>query len=165
MSLIIGADILLFNHSKDVSGLAHAMYNSKDSEGTNLNLIIGDIPGIIEGAHDGKGLGIQFLKHIQRTRILLFLIDINSLDPVKDYGVLKKELHIYDPYLDKKPHIVALSKVDTVTPEDRDEIVKMLKSEFEERMQENIITISSITKENLTLLKKELFKIVTEQNE
>ena len=79
------------------------------------SFVMADIPGIIEGASDGKGLGIQFLRHIERTKTLLFLIDINSNDPFDDYQVLKKELHTYDPYLDKKKHMIVLSKLDTVT--------------------------------------------------
>ncbi len=78
------------------------------------SFLMADIPGIIEGAHEGKGLGIQFLRHIERTRVLLFLIDIDEIDPVKQYQTLKKELHLYDPHMDKKPHIIALSKIDTI---------------------------------------------------
>ena len=116
------------------------------------SFVMADIPGIIEGAHDGKGLGLQFLKHIQRTKILLFLIDINSPDPYQDYQKLKKELHLYDPYLDKKEHLIALSKIDTIDPEDKKDLTDLLKNEFEKKLHENIIPFSSITGENLDLL-------------
>jgi len=62
--------------------------------GEYASFVMADIPGIIEGAHDGKGLGIQFLRHIQRTKSLLFIIDINSVDPLNDYNILKEELHL-----------------------------------------------------------------------
>jgi GTP-binding protein len=73
---------------------------------------VADIPGIIEGAHEGKGLGIKFLRHIERTRILLFLIEVTSENFQKDYDVLLNEIKTYSPALAKKTKIVALSKVD-----------------------------------------------------
>jgi GTP-binding protein len=78
---------------------------------------VADIPGIIEGAHEGKGLGIKFLRHIERTKILLFLIDITSENPQKDFTVLFNELKSYSPELAKKLKIVSFSKADLV-PED-----------------------------------------------
>ena len=78
---------------------------------------VADIPGIIEGAHEGKGLGIKFLKHIERTKILLFLIDITSENPQKDFTVLYNELKSYSPELAKKLKIVSFSKADLVPEE------------------------------------------------
>ncbi len=124
------------------------------------SFVMADIPGIIEGAHDGRGLGDQFLRHIQRTRILLFLIDINSNDPFQDYQVLKKELHMYDPFLDKKPHLIALSKMDTLPDEDKNEMLKLLTREFEEKLHEHVYSISSISGENLGNLKRTLFEMI-----
>jgi GTP-binding protein len=128
------------------------------------SFVMADIPGIIEGAHDGKGLGDQFLRHIQRTKILLFLIDINSNDPFDDYQVLKKELHLYDPYLDRKKHLIVLSKIDTIRPEDKDDLLELLKNEFETKLQENIVTISSVSGENLTPLKQQLYILIQQQD-
>jgi len=124
------------------------------------SFVMADIPGIIEGAHDGKGLGDQFLKHIQRTKILLFLIDIDSADPFRDYQILKKELHLYDPYLDKKPHLIALSKMDTIPDTEKEDFYKLLKDEFETKLHENIISISSISGENLRDLIIQLHQIL-----
>ncbi|MBM4169135.1 MAG: GTPase ObgE [Ignavibacteria bacterium] len=76
------------------------------------SFVVADIPGLIEGAHEGKGLGIQFLKHIERTRSLVFLIDSTSEDPVADFHVLLNELKEYNPSLSKKKRIVALTKID-----------------------------------------------------
>ena len=73
---------------------------------------VADIPGIIEGAHEGKGLGLKFLKHIERTRILLFLIDITSENFQKDYDILFNELKSYSKKLAEKKKIVSLSKAD-----------------------------------------------------
>ncbi|MCD6176982.1 MAG: GTPase ObgE [Candidatus Cloacimonetes bacterium] len=124
------------------------------------SFVMADIPGIIEGAHNGKGLGDQFLKHIQRTKILLFLIDIDSADPFNDYQVLKKELHLYDPYLDKKPHLIALSKMDTIPEDDKEEFYNLLKNEFEKKLHENIISISSVSGENMRELIIKLHQIL-----
>ena len=128
------------------------------------SFVMADIPGIIEGAHDGKGLGVRFLRHIQRTRILLFLIDVNSNDPFDDYQVLKKELQLYDPYLDKKLHLIVLSKIDTVPEEDKEALLALLKNEFEEKTQENIINISSVSGEHLPLLKQQLYLLIKKQD-
>ena len=128
------------------------------------SFVMADIPGIIEGAHNGKGLGVQFLRHIQRTKILLFLIDMNSSDPFYEYQILKKELHQYDPYLDKKPHLIVLSKMDTIPEEDKEELLNILKNEFEIKLHEHIISISSISGENLNKLKTQLFEMIKEIN-
>lgn len=128
------------------------------------SFVMADIPGIIEGAHDGRGLGDQFLRHIQRTKILLFLIDINSNDPFNDYQVLKKELHLYDPYLDRKKHLIVLSKIDTIRSEDKDDLLELLKNEFETKLQEDIVTISSVSGENLKSLKQRLQVLIQQQD-
>ena len=78
-------------------------------------ILIADIPGIIEGAHADKGLGVAFLKHIERTSVLVFVIDISGMeerDPLSDFEILRQELEAYDPKLLKKPFIVALNKID-----------------------------------------------------
>jgi GTPase len=89
-----------------------------------LSFTVADIPGIIEGAHLGKGLGHKFLRHIERTRILLFLIDITSEDYKKDYKILLNELKSYSPELAKKTKILALSKADLLPAEELDKISK-----------------------------------------
>ncbi|MFO7447092.1 MAG: GTPase ObgE [Ignavibacteriaceae bacterium] len=85
---------------------------------------VADIPGIIEGAHEGKGLGHKFLRHIERTKILLFLIDITSDDYQRDFKVLYNELKSYSPELAKKKKIVALSKADLVEEKDAEKLKK-----------------------------------------
>ena len=81
------------------------------------SFVIADIPGIIEGAHEGKGLGLQFLRHIERTRTLAVLIPADALDPQAEYRRLRTELHRYSPELANKPHCVVFSKADLLPPD------------------------------------------------
>jgi len=80
--------------------------------GDHESLVMADIPGLIEGAHQGKGLGLQFLKHIQRTKLLLYLLDASSDDVKSDYQTLKKETKLFDPHLAERPEIVVVNKID-----------------------------------------------------
>jgi len=80
--------------------------------------VVADIPGIIEGAHQGKGLGLKFLQHVERTRILAYLIPLDSEDPSAVYQLLRKEVRAYSELLFEKPHIVVLSKRDLIPEED-----------------------------------------------
>ena len=110
--------------------------------------VIADIPGIIEGASDGKGLGIQFLKHIERTKILAFIVDITSEDIKKEYNVLLKELKKYNKSLVKKPHFLILSKCDLLTK----------KSNYKSKFKKiDVIKISSINRVGLEGAKKIIF--------
>jgi GTP-binding protein len=78
--------------------------------------VMADIPGLISGAHLGKGLGIQFLRHIERTRVLLFLLDVTSSDPQRDYQTLCDELALFKADLLEKPSLVVLNKIDVWLP-------------------------------------------------
>ncbi len=77
-------------------------------------IVVADIPGILEGAHGGKGLGLEFLRHIERTRILLFLVDITSPDPAADFETLRNELRLYGQDLLDRPYRIVLTKADLV---------------------------------------------------
>jgi GTP-binding protein len=81
--------------------------------------VIADIPGLIEGAHEGAGLGDRFLGHVERCRVLLHLVDGTDDDPAEAYRVIREELAAYGHGLDEKPEVVALSKADALNPEDR----------------------------------------------
>jgi len=84
--------------------------------------VIADIPGLIEGAHEGHGLGDRFLRHIERTKLLLHLVDMSSVsgrDPVADYEVINRELEAYDPQLASRPQIVVATKIDAVDEPER----------------------------------------------
>jgi len=74
--------------------------------------VVADIPGIIEGAHEGKGLGLQFLRHIERTRLLAFMVPIDSMDWQAEYDQLREEVAAYSPELAQKPHCVVFTKMD-----------------------------------------------------
>jgi GTP-binding protein len=78
------------------------------------SFVMVDIPGLIEGAHAGKGMGRDFLRHIERCRVLLYLVDVTSADPTKSYATLRNELLRYDPVLLEKPSVLALTKCDLV---------------------------------------------------
>ena len=105
------------------------------------SFVMADIPGLVEGASKGKGLGNQFLRHIERTKVLIFMIDINSDSINDDYLILKKELLNHKPELDKLPKMLLLTKIDTISQEDLSQ--KKLPKDIE------IIKISSITGKNL----------------
>jgi GTP-binding protein len=81
------------------------------------DFVVADVPGLIEGAHEGHGLGHQFLRHIERTKVIIHLVDVSSAsgrDAVEDFDTIRKELELYNPDLLKKPHLVAANKIDAV---------------------------------------------------
>ena len=80
-----------------------------------FDITVADIPGIIEGAHEGKGLGLTFLRHIERTKLLLFIIDITA-NPLENFEILKEEIRQYNPLILKKPSLVAFNKIDLIQP-------------------------------------------------
>ena len=86
------------------------------SEGRSM--VMADIPGIIEGAHEGKGLGLKFLRHIERTRTLAYLIPVEVEDPQAEYELLRTELAEYSRELAEKPHCIVISKVDLLAPDE-----------------------------------------------
>ena len=85
-----------------------------------------DIPGLIEGAALGKGLGHKFLRHIERTKSLIHCISYESVDPIKDYKVVRRELELYNDKMKDKPEVIVLTKVDLVSQEEKEEKLKLL---------------------------------------
>jgi GTP-binding protein len=118
-------------------------------------IVIADIPGIIEGAHKGRGLGHKFLRHIERTKLLIHLIDISSADcrdPYSDYIKLNEELSLYSKDLGKKPQIVVLNKIDS--PDSKPAIAK-----FKKRYgRKKLFLISALTGEGIMGLMEEVYK-------
>jgi GTP-binding protein len=84
----------------------------------DFDFVLADIPGLIEGAHEGVGIGDRFLGHIERCRVILHLVDVNEADVAEAYRTVRREMRAYGAGLDKKREVVALSKCDTVTPEE-----------------------------------------------
>lgn len=119
----------------------------------SLSFVMADIPGIIEGAHEGKGLGIQFLRHIERNSILLFLIPVDSNNIKKEYEILLNELKMYNAELLFKKRILAISKCDLTDQEIMNEI-------SEELGNLPHIFISSLTNYGLIELKDRMWKIL-----
>ncbi len=118
-------------------------------------ITLADIPGLIEGAHLGTGLGIKFLKHIERCKTLLHLIDINNESVVRSYNQVRKEIGKYSKKMLKKKEIIVLNKIDLI---DRKEIDQK-KEEFK-KVKKKVITISTINKSNLLKIKSQLLKYV-----
>src|SRR3989441_6776763 len=85
----------------------------------NRSFVVADIPGIIEGAHEGKGLGLKFLQHVERTRLVAVLVPVDSPDPQAPYELLLREAASYSPELAAKPHVVVLTKLDLSHPASR----------------------------------------------
>lgn len=118
---------------------------------------IADLPGIIEGAAEGKGLGHRFLRHIERNSILLFLIPADSADHAKEFEILRKELEEYNPELLQKDFIIAISKSDMLDQELKDAIEKELPTDVPH------IFISSVAQKGLTELKDLLWKTLNRE--
>ncbi len=119
------------------------------------SFVVADIPGIIEGAAEGKGLGIRFLRHIERNSILLFLIPADAKDIAGEYSILLGELKKYNPELLDKQRLLAISKSDLLDEELKEETRKELPEELEH------LFISSVTQSGLTELKDALWKMLT----
>ena len=126
------------------------------------NFVMADIPGIIEGAHVGKGLGHQFLRHIQRTSVLLYLIDIMHPNPLDAYHTLRSELYLYDSFMDKKPFHIVFSKIDTLAAEEREERIRQLSEIFLKAGSVQPQAISSVANLGLEQLKRRLFQTLKE---
>ncbi|HIK37991.1 MAG: GTPase ObgE [Geminocystis sp.] len=95
---------------------------------TGDGTVFADIPGLIEGASRGVGLGHDFLRHIERTRVLVHLVDINNPEPLHDYQVVRQELRAYGKGLDERPEIIALNKIDSVEEERQQEVLAQFQS-------------------------------------
>ncbi len=115
-------------------------------------LVVADIPGLIEGAHEGIGMGIEFLRHIERTGTLLFVIDANSDDPFADYQAIKDELYHYKEQLLDKKSVIALNKKDMLDDDRQDELLMEFK-----QTGLAVHAISALTGEGLTVLLEEVY--------
>jgi GTP-binding protein len=126
--------------------------------GAYYGLILADVPGLIEGASEGKGLGDKFLRHIERTKSIFHLVSAESDDVVRDYDIVRKELEAFNPELLDKPEQLFLSKVDMVSAEEVAEKLKKLK-----KKNTNVVAISVIDDTTMEKVKKILNAIKDEK--
>ncbi len=130
------------------------------------SFVIADIPGLIEGAAEGAGLGIQFLRHLQRTRLLLHIVDLaqfENIDPVKEAKSIVKELKKYDESLFDKPRWLVLNKLDMVPDEDRKKRVKDFIKRF--GWKGPVFEISALTRDGCEDLVVEIYNYLAEQRQ
>jgi len=124
----------------------------------DTTLVLADIPGLIEGAHQGAGLGYAFLRHIQRTRVLIHLLDGLSEDPLADFTQINSELALFDPRLGTKPQIVAFNKMDLPDVQKRWPVIR---AELEKRGYQPV-AISAVTGENVKALLWQTARVLAE---
>jgi GTP-binding protein len=117
----------------------------------NQSFIMADIPGIIEGAHEGKGLGLRFLRHIERNSLLLFMVPADSDDIAEEYAILCRELRLYNPELIHKRSILAITKSDMLD----DELIHEIKGQLPKT---EFVFISSVAQKGLMELKDLIWK-------
>ena len=130
--------------------LGVASYDDKE-------ITIADIPGLVEGAHKGTGLGIQFLKHIERCKSLLHLIDITSEDLKKSYQQVKNELKKYSNKLTKKRELIVLNKIDLIDEKEVNHIIK----DFKKNTKSEVIAVSTFNKSSVSKIKSKLLNYVS----
>jgi GTPase len=119
------------------------------------SFVIADIPGIIEGASEGKGLGIQFLKHIERNAVLLIVIPVTSEDVGAEYDTLMNELSAFSDELASKPKMVVLSKLDLIPVDDREEWLDVLKASLPDDVE--VHAVSAVARDGIEELKRTLW--------
>lgn len=125
--------------------------------------VIADIPGIIEGASQGVGLGYEFLRHIERTKVLIHIVDaacIEGRDPILDIKVILKELRAYHEKLANRPQVIAANKIDVMSELDKETVISLLREEFEPEMK--VFPISAVSGEGVKELLWHVYQMVQE---
>lgn len=133
------------------------------SFGKHSPFVVADIPGIIEGAHRGAGLGLKFLRHVERTSLILHILDISDASqrhPLNDYKILNRELYLFDRTLAQKPQVVAINKIDT--PEAKDKLPEVLR--FFKKIKQKAYPISALTGEGLSDLLASLVRHISQRS-
>ena len=127
---------------------------------TGDGTVFADIPGLIEGAHLGTGLGHDFLRHVERTRLLLHLIDVTSPDPIADYHTIQQELHAYGRGLTERPQLLALSKLDAMSQET--EAIDSLAAQLHALSRVPVFQISAVARIGLESLLNQIWQSLDE---
>ena len=134
--------------------------------GPERSFVVADIPGLIEGASEGAGLGHQFLRHLQRTRLLLHIVDMapfdDEVDPVKQARAIVAELKKYDPKLHAKPRWLVLNKLDMVPVEEREALIADFVRRF--RWKGPVFAISALAREGLQPMIEKIWHHVAAQH-
>jgi GTP-binding protein len=126
-----------------------------------MEIVIADLPGLIEGAHEGRGLGHRFLGHVERCGALLHLVDATGEDAGKAWKTVRKEIKAYGNKLDKKPEIVALSKADAVSAKD----LAAQKAKLKRASKKEPLVLSAHTGKGVKEVLRALFKLVETKKE
>ncbi len=121
------------------------------------SFVMADIPGLIEGSHEGKGMGDRFLRHVERNAVLLFLIPADSEDVKEEYRTLVQEIEAYDPSMLRKERLIAISKADLLDEELREELREQVEGDMD------LFFISAVQEEGMKELKERLWGTVTKQ--
>lgn len=157
----VGKSSLLNELTKAKSKVANYPFTTLSPNlGVYYGLILADIPGLIEGASLGKGLGVKFLQHIERTRTLFHFISSESQDPLADYKTIRKELEVYNKELLLKPEYVFLAKTDLLSEKDIKKKVALLKKTGKE-----VLAISIIDEKSLKLVETLLREIIKQKQD
>src|SRR5213079_1613688 len=130
----------------------------------NRSFVVADVPGLIEGAHRGLGLGHQFLRHLERTKVLVHLVDVSSAtgrDPVDDFETVRKELELFDPKFAAKPQLVAANKMDAMDDESR---VKNLEKRAK-KLKLPLFRVSGVSGDGVPALLEAMWKYLAAERE
>ena len=123
---------------------------------TGDGTVFADIPGLISGASQGIGLGHDFLRHIERTRVLLHLIDVNAENPIADYETIQQELEAYGHGLPQRPQIIAFNKIDAID----DEMLELIISELQQVTDTPIYAVSAVSRKGLDTIVQKIWSIL-----
>lgn len=157
----VGKSSLLNELTEAKSKVANYQFTTLEPNlGAYYELILADIPGLIEGASKGKGLGIKFLRHIEHTKVLFHLISADSLNPMADYEIIRKELSAYQEMMINKIEYIFISKSDEVSSDVLNKIITQFKE-----IGKKVLPISILDTESLDKVKKILNKLIEEKKE
>lgn len=159
----VGKSSLLNELTNAKSKVANYPFTTLEpSLGVYYDLILADIPGLISGASEGKGLGIKFLRHIERTKVLFHFLSADSKSIIEDYKTVREELEKHSKTFLEKPEYLVVSKKDNITKEKLEEILVEIKEKLQKK-EEDVFAISILEEESLTDLKKLLNKLIDDK--